>query len=176
MEKLKTDIMLYALKEIKKANIGIDNLKDKDIQEAIYQLEDIVSDKAFLKNKSKNNKYVDNYVQIRLRDMVDLTKMNLKEADYVDFNSEPIVILHSKSGQRINTKVSINYPSQYENESLDKQRTYASSYLAHHLVMMLLPYVSKGDFDDCKSYFEMEMKRRNQLELKKEELINEAEV
>tara|TARA_R100000231_G_scaffold139388_1_gene120444 strand:- start:327 stop:863 length:537 start_codon:yes stop_codon:yes gene_type:complete len=178
MEKLKTEIMLYALREILNhpSQLLEDNVNQKDVQESIYQLEDMVAGKAFLKNKSINNKYVDNNVHIRLRDIVDLIKMKLRLADYVDYNSEPIVILHSNSGQKINTKVSINYPSPYEDESLDKQRTYACSYLAHHLLMMLLPYVSKGDFADCKSYFEMEVKRRNKLELEKEELINEAEV
>tara|TARA_Y100001938_G_C8078506_1_gene427632 strand:+ start:1065 stop:1595 length:531 start_codon:yes stop_codon:yes gene_type:complete len=176
MEKLKTDIMLYALKEIKKANIGIDVLKDTDIQEAIYQLEDIVSDKAFIKNKSKNNKYVDNNVHIRLRDIIDLIKMKLKLADFYNYSSEPTITLSSSSARKINTKLSIKFPSPYEEENVDSQRTFACSYLVNSLVKMLLPYVSKTDFSDTKQYFEMEMKRRNELELKKEELINEAEV
>ena len=178
MEKLKTGIMAYALKQmLNHPNKLIeDNLNQKDVQEAIYQLEDMVEGKAFLKNKSKNNKYVDNNVHIRLRDIVDLIKMKLRLAEFVDYNSEPIVILHSKGGHKINTKVSINYPSPYEDTSLDKQRTYACSYLVISLIKMLLPYVSKGDFADTKEYFEMEMKRREQLELEKEELINEAEV
>ena len=178
MEKLKTGIMAYALKEMLNHPNQLleDNINQKDVQEAIYQLEDMIAGKAFLKSKSKNNKYVDNNVHMRLRDIVDLIKMKLRLADYVDFNSEPIVLLTSKSGQKINTKVSISYPTPYEDDSLDKQRTYACSYLVNSLVKMLLPYVSKTDFADTKEYFEMEMKRRNELELKKEELINEAEV
>ena len=170
--------MAYALKQMLNhpSQLLEDNLNQKDVQEAIYQLEDMVEGKAFLKNKLKNNKYVDNNVHIRLRDIVDLIKMKLRLAEYVDYNSEPIVVLHSKSGQKINTKMSISYPSPYEDNSLSNQRTYACSYLVISLVKMLLPYVSKADFADTKEYFEMEIKRRNQLELKKEELINEAEV
>tara|TARA_R100001015_G_C4503909_1_gene77605 strand:- start:71 stop:607 length:537 start_codon:yes stop_codon:yes gene_type:complete len=178
MEKLKTGIMAYALKEMLNhpSQLLEDNVNQKDVQEAIYQLEDMLNGKTFLKNKSKNNKYVDNNVHIRLRDIVDLIKMKLRLAEYVDFNSEPIVVLTSKSGQKINTKVSINYPSPYEDKSLDKQRTYASSYLIISLIKMLLPYVSKADFDDTTDYFQMEILRRKELEKKKEELINEAEV
>ena len=153
-----------------------DNINQKDVQEAIYQLQDIFEGKAFLKNKSKNNKYVDNTVHIRLRDIVDLIKMKLRLKDYVDFNSEPIVVLHSKSGQKINTKVSITYPTQYEQDTLSNQRMFTSSYLVNQLVTILLPYASKGDFADYKESFEMEIKRRNELERQKEELINEAEV
>ena len=178
MEKLKTGVMAYALKEVLNHPNKLieDNINQKDVQEAIYQLQDIFEGKAFLKNKSKNNKYIDNTVHIRLGDIINLIKMKLRFADYVDFNSEPIVVLHSKSGQRINTKVSISYPSPYETDGLDKQRTYASSYLVTQLVKILLPYADKGNFADCKEYFEMEMKRRNELEKQKEELINKAEV
>lgn len=178
MEKLKTGIMLYALREILNhpSQLLEDNVNQKDIQESIYQLEDMIAGKAFLKNKLKNNKYVDNNVHIRLRDIVDLIKMKLRLAEFVDFNSEPIVVLQSKSGQKINTKVSISYPSPYEDNSLQKQRNYACSYLVISLIKMLLPYVSRADFADTKEYFEMEIKRRNQLEKNEEELINEAEV
>ena len=170
--------MAYALKQILNhpSQLLEDNLNQKDVQEAIYQLEDMVEGKAFRKNKSKNNKYVDNNVHIRLRDIVDLIKMKLRLAEFVDFNSEPIVVLQSKSGQKINTKVSISYPSPYEDNSLQKQRNYACSYLVISLIKMLLPYVSRADFADTKEYFEMEIKRRNQLEKNEEELINEAEV
>tara|TARA_R100001015_G_C4501243_1_gene75722 strand:+ start:49 stop:579 length:531 start_codon:yes stop_codon:yes gene_type:complete len=176
MEKLKTEIMLYALKEIKKANIGIDNLKDKDIQEAIYQLEDIVADKAFLKNKSKNCKHIDNLVNFRLRDMVDLLKMKLRLAEYVDMSSKAEIILHSKSNHKINTRATILYPTPYEEDGLASQRTYACSYLVNSLIKMLLPYVSKTDFTDAKEYFQMEIKRRNQIIDIREELTNKAEV
>ena len=178
MEKLKTGVMAYALKEVLNHPNQLieDNINQKDVQEAIYQLQDIFEGKAFLKNKSKNKKYVDNTVHIRLRDIVDLIKMKLRLADYVDFNSEPIVVLHSKSGQKINTKVSISYPTQHEEDSLANQRFYACSYLINSLVKMLLPYVGKTDFANTKEYFEMEMKRRKELEKQKEELINEAEV
>lgn len=178
MEKLKTGVMAYALKEVLNHPNKLieDNINQKDVQEAIYQLQDIFEGKAFIKNKSKNNKYVDNTVHIRLRDIVDLIKMKLRLADYVDYNSEPIVVLQSKSGQKINTKVSISYPTQYDQDTLSNQRLYASSYLVTQLVKILLPYADRGNFADCKEYFEMEIKRRNELELKKEELINEAEV
>ena len=178
MEKLKTGTMLYALKEMLNhpSQLLEDNINQKDVQEAIYQLEDMFNGKAFLKSKSKNQKFVDNNVHIRLRDIVDLIKMKLRLAEFVDYNSEPIVVLHSQSGQKINTKVSINYPSPYEDESLDKQRTYACSYLVISLIKMLLPYVSKADFTDVTDYFQMEILRRKELEKKKEKLINEAEV
>lgn len=178
MEKLKTGTMLYALKEMLNhpSQLLEDNINQKDVQEAIYQLEDMFNGKAFLKSKSKNQKFVDNNVHIRLRDIVDLIKMKLRLAEFVDYNSEPICVLHSQSGQKINTKVSINYPSPYEDESLDKQRTYACSYLVISLIKMLLPYVSKADFTDVTDYFQMEILRRKELEKKKEKLINEAEV
>ena len=62
MEKLKTGIMLYALREILNhpSQLLEDNVNQKDIQESIYQLEDMIAGKAFLKNKLKNNKY---YIQ-----------------------------------------------------------------------------------------------------------------
>ena len=57
MEKLKTGIMLYALREILNhpSQLLEDNVNQKDIQESIYQLEDMIAGKAFLKNKLKNN-------------------------------------------------------------------------------------------------------------------------
>ena len=178
MEKLKTGIMSYALKEmLKHPNQLIeDNVNQKDVQEAIYQLEDMFSGKAFLKNKSKNRKFVENNVHMRLRDIVDLIKMKLKISDYTNYSSKPVITLASCEGQKINTKVSINFPSQYEEDSLANQRMFACSYLANQLVTILLPYTSRGDFADCKESFEMEIKRREQLELEKEKLINEAEV
>ena len=60
--------------------------------------------KAFLKNKSKNNKYIDNTVHIRLGDIINLIKMKLRFADYVDFNSEPIVVLHSNQDKELTQK------------------------------------------------------------------------
>tara|TARA_A100001515_G_scaffold20607_2_gene15408 strand:+ start:5133 stop:5669 length:537 start_codon:yes stop_codon:yes gene_type:complete len=178
MEKLKTGVMAYALKQmLSHPNQLIeDNVNQKDVQEAIYQLEDIVEGKAFLKNKSRNNKYVDNNVHMRLRDIVDLIKMKLKISDYTNYSSNPVITLASCERKKINTKVSITYPTQYEQDTLSNQRMFASSYLVNQLVTILLPYTSKGDFADCKKSFEMEIKRRNELELKKEELINEAEV
>tara|TARA_R100001443_G_scaffold86089_1_gene92774 strand:+ start:266 stop:802 length:537 start_codon:yes stop_codon:yes gene_type:complete len=178
MEKLKTGTMLYALKEIQSHPNQLieDNVSQKDVQESIYQLEDMVAGKAFLKSKSKSKKFVDNSVNFRLRDIVDLLKMKLKLAEYVDYNSKPEIVLISKSNHKINTKATVSYPSNYEGLGLDEQRTYACSYLVNSLTKMLLPYVSKADFADAKEYFKMEIKRRNQLELKKEELINEAEV
>tara|TARA_B100002019_G_C21200384_1_gene563703 strand:+ start:713 stop:1249 length:537 start_codon:yes stop_codon:yes gene_type:complete len=178
MEKLKTGIMAYALKEVLNHPNKLieDNINQKDVQEAIYQLEDMFEGKAFLKNKSKNQKFVDNNVYIRLRDIVDLIKMKLKISEYTNCSPSPVITLASCERKKINTKVSITYPTQYEQDTLSNQRMFASSYLVTQLVKILLPYADRGNFADCKESFEMEVKRREQLELEKETLINEAEV
>ena len=178
MEKLKTETMLYALKQIqdKKPEDGI-NLKD--IQESIYQLEDMVAGKTFLKSKSKNQKYVNNNVHIRLKDIVDLIKMKLELAEYFDYSRKPEIALVSESGHKINTNLSINYTvphTQVAVDTISNQRSYASSYLVKNLITILLPYVTKGDFDDCQEKFGWEIKRRNKLELEKEDLLSKAKV
>ena len=57
MENLKCKIMLDALKSYK----GIDENKsmEKEIMEAIYQIEDVNAEKAFIKNYSKTKRSVD---------------------------------------------------------------------------------------------------------------------
>ena len=61
MEKLKISTMLYALKNL---NLDDSEINQKDVQESIFQLEDINAEKAFIKNCSKIKMKIDSFLDI----------------------------------------------------------------------------------------------------------------
>ena len=109
-EKLKHIVILEALNEYKK---GKDNMyNEKDVQETIYQMEDINNDKAFIYNKSTPKETIKGDVHLEIYDIYRLYKnliMNVNEG--VKYS------LLNTSGERVHASIQLK-----GNESWDKPR------------------------------------------------------
>tara|TARA_R100001244_G_C5127602_1_gene125001 strand:- start:222 stop:740 length:519 start_codon:yes stop_codon:yes gene_type:complete len=152
-EKLRHTVILDALNEYKK---GKDNMyNEKDVQETIYQMEDINNKKAFIYNKSTPKETIKGDVCVEIYDVYKLYKnliMNVNEG--ITF---PLL---NTGGERVHALIQLR-----SNESWDKPRR------AEEVMITLedtLSYVIKDISDVAieriKAIAHNELKRRKEID------------
>ena len=155
MENLKCNIMLDALKSFK----GIDENKsmEKEIMEAIYQIEDINIGKAIIKNK--HTKAITNDCNVSLDDMIHSIEMYLRLGAYANVREENAYInLPSTSRHKINTQLKLITPIMPGDEMKTK-RAYVADTMIQTLTF-LLKYCSKHSLDKMYSEINKETNQR----------------
>ncbi len=160
MENLKCNIMLDALKSFK----GIDENKsmEKEIMEAIYQIEDINIGKAIIKNKSI--KTINNSCNISLDEVISLIQLYLRLGSYKDVREENAHMnTPSSSNQKINTKIKLITPMMPDDE-MERKRAYVADTMIQTL-RFLLKYCSRNSLNKMYSEINKETNQRETARL-----------
>ena len=112
-EKLRHATILEALNEYKKTVDSGAMYNEKDVQETIYQIEDLANNKAVIRNKNQKPEIIRGNIVIECYDVYKMFKY------LINNNSTPIrtTLLDSKSSIAVNANVSLRH-----NESWDKTR------------------------------------------------------
>jgi hypothetical protein len=158
--------MLDALKSFK----GIDENKsmEKEIMEAIYQIEDINIGKAIIKNKSI--KTIDNDCTISLDDMIHLIEMYLRLNTYTNLREENAHInLLSTSRHKINTRIKLR-TSMMPDDEMERKRAHVANTMIQTLTF-LLKYCSRHFLNKMYSEINKETNQRETAERFNEERL-----
>ena len=112
-EKLRHATILEALYEYRKTIDSSAMYNEKDVQETIYQIEDLANNKAIIRNKNQKPETIRGNIVLECYDVYKLFKY------LINNNNGPIrtSLLGSTSGIPVNANVSLRY-----NESWDETR------------------------------------------------------
>ena len=157
-ERLRHATILEALNEYKKTIDSGAMYNEKDVQETIYQIEDLVSNKAIIRNKNQRPETIRGNIILECYDVYKLFKCLIKS------NTTPIrtSLLDSKSNIPVNANVLLRY-----NESWDETR---------RLEEVLLTLIDTLDYSllDIPDGYLKTIKKKINGELKRRKEVNEA--
>tara|TARA_A100000172_G_C3041788_1_gene110805 strand:+ start:2359 stop:2838 length:480 start_codon:yes stop_codon:yes gene_type:complete len=112
-ENLRHATILEALHEYKKTIDSGAMYNEKDVQETIYQIEDLVSNKAIIRSKNQRPETITGNIILECYDVYKMFKYIIKDSP----NKVRTSLLDSKSNIPVNANVSLRY-----NESWDEPR------------------------------------------------------
>ena len=114
-EKLRHATILEALYEYRKTVDSSAMYNEKDVQETIYQIEDLANSKAIIRNKNQRPETIKGNIILECYDVYKLFKYLIQKSS--DVPSVRTSLLDSKSNIPVNANVSLRY-----NESWDETR------------------------------------------------------